>query len=79
MWPTDNGAPRRHGGGGLARVMSSVGVKIRDRAFYDTQHDTDEDRRHVADMERDALYLLEGIRRRDQENPGIAQEIDGHA
>lgn len=53
--------------------------KIRDRAFYDSQHDGTADQRHLAAMERDALYLLEGIRRKDQNDPEIARAINARA
>lgn len=56
-----------------------VGVEISDRALYDRKHDESADKRHLDHMERDALYLLEGIRRHDQEDPAIARELDTRA
>lgn len=54
----------------------SVGIEICDQAFYDSKHSEAADKDHLDRMERDALHLLEGIRRRDQEDPTIARDLD---
>ncbi len=58
------------------RHQTAVGIQIRDRAFYDTQHDDAEDKSHVDEMERDAMSYLQGIRYRDQENPAIKEDTN---
>ncbi len=51
----------------MSEHRQPVGVQIRDKAFYDTQHDNVQVKSHLAEMEQDALCYLRGIAGRDQE------------
>lgn len=62
--------------GTMSNRHATVGEEISDKVFYNNKHSEAADKAHLDRMEKDALYFLEGIRRQDQGDPTIAQDLE---